>query len=220
MVNVKNNAATIETRARLIEAAGRVFAEEGFENATVREICDRAGVNNAAINYHFGDKTELYESVLREAHCAARAEFDAHQELLVAAPPEEQLRRFITMIVGHFLDESRPAWSQHLIAREMATPTAALDRVVDEVIRPMTQFLHQVVTRLLSPRNDPDTGRHAVGSIMGQCLLYKHCRAVVERLYPEQRFDAAGIDEIAAHITRFSLAALRGMRDDAGAGTR
>ena len=56
------------TKARLLEAAGEEFAEKGFELARVRAICERAGANLAAINYHFGDKEQLYVEVLREAH--------------------------------------------------------------------------------------------------------------------------------------------------------
>ena len=56
------------TKARLLEAAGEEFAEKGFELARVRAICERAGANLAAVNYHFGDKEQLYVEVLREAH--------------------------------------------------------------------------------------------------------------------------------------------------------
>ena len=55
-----------DTKERLMEVAGQVFAEKGFRDATVREICQRAGANLAAVNYHFGDKERLYiESVKR-----------------------------------------------------------------------------------------------------------------------------------------------------------
>src|SRR4030095_12192205 len=61
----------METRQRLLEAAGEVFAARGFRAATVREICQRAQANLAAVNYHFGDKERLYAAVLQYTfHCA------------------------------------------------------------------------------------------------------------------------------------------------------
>ena len=52
------------TRAVVLDAAGKVFAERGFGEATSKEICERAGTNNAAVNYYFGGKEGLYEEVL------------------------------------------------------------------------------------------------------------------------------------------------------------
>src|SRR5262245_50873942 len=56
------------TRQRLLEAAGPVFAQYGFDRATGKEICERAGANIAAINYHFGGMQSLYAEVVAEAH--------------------------------------------------------------------------------------------------------------------------------------------------------
>ncbi|HYC55587.1 MAG TPA: helix-turn-helix domain-containing protein, partial [Candidatus Binatia bacterium] len=82
MANVKNNLSAQETRRRLLEAAGVVFAEHGFHSATIKEITDRAGAALASVNYHFRDKGELYAEVMR------RIQIDSAQIL----PPEDGLR--------------------------------------------------------------------------------------------------------------------------------
>ena len=53
-----------ETQRRIIDAAGEIFADSGYNHTTVRAICVRARVNVAAINYHFGSKKNLYLAVL------------------------------------------------------------------------------------------------------------------------------------------------------------
>lgn len=51
-----SNGNLIETQRRLLEAAGEVFAEMGFNSARIRDICKRADANVAAVNYHFAIK--------------------------------------------------------------------------------------------------------------------------------------------------------------------
>ena len=82
------------TREKLIEAAGEVFAEQGYAAATVRDICTLAGANVAAINYHFGDKRGLYAEVLKRMTRTALIE-KGHVALERNASPEEILRGFI-----------------------------------------------------------------------------------------------------------------------------
>src|SRR6478672_2047721 len=81
------------TRDKILSAAGEVFAEQGFEGATIRAITERAGVNVAAVNYHFRDKAELYTRVVLDAG-SARA---AWRDVIAEAPdsPEERLRSLI-----------------------------------------------------------------------------------------------------------------------------
>jgi AcrR family transcriptional regulator len=58
-----------DTKAKIIEVATTLFADHGFDGASVREIAKSAGVNLAAINYHFNSKQNLYQEVLREGIC-------------------------------------------------------------------------------------------------------------------------------------------------------
>ena len=87
--------AHLATRQHLLEAAGEVFAELGYRTATVREICERAGANIAAVNYHFGDKEQLYRAVLQETYQSAIKQYPADYGLRPNAMAEERLRAFV-----------------------------------------------------------------------------------------------------------------------------
>ena len=142
-----------ETYRRLLEAAGEVFAEHGFNDATIREICKRAGANVAAIHYHFGDKERLYHAVFDYARSCA----EQHPEEPVApdAGPEEHLRAFIRTILARFFDEGRPAWLSKLVAQEMIEPTKVLDALVSERIRPNHERLKVIARELVGAKTSP-----------------------------------------------------------------
>lgn len=197
------------TRQALIAAGGAVFAEAGFHNATVREICRRAGANIAAVNYHFGDKAALYREVLAYYQTRALQKFPLDLDLPPGADAPARLRAFIRAFLLRIFDPSSDAWHGKLIAREMIDPTSALDAIVVEKIRPQAQYLGGIVTELLGGQADPDTVRFCSSSVVSQCLFYHHCRPVVTRLFPEQKFTPEQIERLADHITRFSLAAIQ-----------
>lgn len=200
---------TDATKARLLEAAGHVFAECGFEHATIREICSRAHANVASVNYHFGDKGRLYADVLAHGAQQAVELFPPDLGLTAKSSPEDQLYAFIYSFLCRLLKTDQQAgWYAVLCAQEMIVPTAALDRVVRQVIRPLAERLSAIIRVLMPRASTDDVRRHAL-SIVGQCLFYRHSRPVLERLYGPQRFTDAEITRLAKHITQFSLAALR-----------
>ncbi|MFR4119705.1 MAG: TetR/AcrR family transcriptional regulator [Bilophila wadsworthia] len=94
------------TRAVVLEAAGKVFAERGFAEATSKEICERAGTNGAAVNYYFGGKEGLYEEVLIEAHRQMLSLEDLNRIITSEATPEEKLRVFLKHIIRTAMNAS------------------------------------------------------------------------------------------------------------------
>jgi len=199
------------THARLLEVAGQIFAAEGFQAAKVRNICARAGVNIAAVNYHFGDKLGLYKEVLQFALCAAGTA--AQIELgLPGKTPEEKLRRFVRGTLQQMYGEGQPAWPVRLMTHELAQPTPAFEGVVEQIMRPKYDALRGLVAGVIGRPADNRSTRLCVQSIMGQVVIYAHGREVVKRLWPELRFTPDTLDELAAHIAAFSWAALKSMR--------
>jgi len=196
------------TRQRLIDAAGEMFAELGFHHTTVRQICERAGANIAAVNYHFRDKTGLYTEVVRHSMRAAhldavRAAFDQN------APAEEIMRAVIKTRLESLRGLDLGDWHFRIFAHELAKPTPAIDVVVNEAIRPLYMRMCKLIGSLLGLSPDHQKTRLCAQSIIGQILFYAFARPVISRLSPDMKLTAAQVDLLADHITEFSLAYLR-----------
>lgn len=199
------------TRERLLNAAGQVFAEQGFRAATVRDICQQAGANIAAVNYHFGDKEGLYREALSYSARYALERYPIGGGLGPDVPAEERLRVFIRNYLDRLLDAGRPAWHGMLIAREMFEPTSALDDLAISFVRPQSERLRGIVGELLGLPAGDDRVRRCACSVVGQCLFYKQCRAMIERVMPEEGYEAAKRPGLAEHIYEFSIRAIRSM---------
>ena len=196
-----------DTKARLLDAAGEEFAEKGFERATVRAICQRAGANLAAVNYHFGDKTQLYVQAVMMAHRCGTAPLDGDD--FAREPSADQLRRYIRHFLGNVLAiNRRGSWQNTLMVREMIAPTEAAETLASAAIRPRFARLHAVMTRVCPGADERKLDALCL-SVVGQCLHYKMARTMTEKIIGQARFDALDdLDFLSEHITDFTLAAL------------
>ena len=201
-----------KTRTRLLEAAGAIFAERGFRAATIREICDQAHANVAAAHYHFGDKEALYLAVLKSGADEALQKYPPTLGLTGSETADAKLRAFVRSLLLRLTDKGRPAWHGKLMAREMAEPTSALDALINDVFCPLVVRLEGIVRELTGRKKNDDAVKQCARSILGQCLYYHHARPVIQRMTPLQQFEPADIEQLAQHITQFSLAALQGYR--------
>ena len=203
---------TAGTRERLLTAAAETFAEHGYRGATVREICRRARANVAAVNYHFRDKAGLYEEVVRECERRATDKFPLHPAQQ-PSNPDEKLRLFVRQFLARIFDPGVRSQHGRLMLREMIEPSPALDRLVQEAIRPQVLLLQDTVRGVLGPNATDDEVRFGGLSVVGQCVFYHQCRPVLERLFPDLAFGPELIDRLSEHVTSLSLTGLRGLRE-------
>lgn len=191
-------------------AAVRVFSEHGYERATVREICHRAGVNVALVNYHFGDKMELYLQVLRYAIDASAKLELINKALEQNADPADALRQLIHGVIER-LSETGEQFGLHLrfIVNEMTQPTPALSHVIDETLRPLYDRLRSLIGRILKLPLDHPATRLCTHSIMGQVSHYAIARPLLACLWPDMKMTPGQRQLVADHIADFSLAYLR-----------
>ncbi len=192
-----------DPRERLLMAAEELFAHKGFDGTTVREICDRAGMNGAAVNYHYRDKESLYIEAVKHAHrCSAAGMGGVTVD--PAAGPVDRLRGVIQQLVEQMTAPVRPTALQ-LLMRELGQPSDATRAVVEDFIRPMATVLTAVLRDLMPAATDDQ--RWMIGfSVVGQCLFYRQNRTVMGLLYGGSDGLTAAV--VTAHVTRFTLAAL------------
>lgn len=191
-----------KTRLRLLEAAGEVFAGEGYEGATVRAICRRAKANVAAVNYHFGDKEALYLEVFQHA-------FETiHERTPIVLPEgEASLREQLEAFVGGFLQRLLTAgdsWHGRLMARELAAPGPALRKVTQNFVRPHIELLQGLIAGARPDLQPDQLELHAL-SLIGQCVFFRHARPILDVLYGPERYTRPDLTRIRDHIVTLFL---------------
>jgi len=212
MAEVEARTASDQTRTRLLDAAREVFSQQGFQGATVREICRRAEANVAAVNYHFGNKEGLLAEALNFAPLAALQKANIKAD----ACPKIRLRLFLRDFMLMLLDEKNASAQCRIMARELADPTPALDQIVNEAIAPLHEFLGKLLREIVGDMVSEAELRRCVYSIFGQCQFYRHSHPVLQRLHPKLRYDHREIEAIAEHIANFSLAGIQHLDKKAG----
>lgn len=205
-----------KTKELLLKAALRVFASKGYIAATVREICQEAGVNVAAVNYHFGDKEQLYATVLwsmfeeysnlRDPDLWAVANGDG--------PVEERLRAHIRLAVNQIFacDSNHELCADNLkdkpfsiFLMEMAHPSPSLDAIVEEFIKPEADQLGDILRSYFGPDIPEDVLVRCGDSIWGQIMHQIMCWPIDQRLYGREKIESIDIPTLADHIFEFTI---------------
>jgi AcrR family transcriptional regulator len=195
------------TRDRILEAAGQMFSERGFEMTTVRDICQSAGANVAAVNYYFGDKERLYVEAVVRAH-KWRLDQAKLPDWNENTPPRKKLADFIRTFFVRILGSPDDTWRTRLVMREILRPSAACAEIAQSNIRPQFEILQSILRELLPADTSNEELRLTAFSIVGQCLFYFVADPIVRNLVDSGEYARFDIDRLAAHVTQFSLAAI------------
>jgi len=192
------------TRERLLKVAGQVFAAKGYEGATLREICQQAGANMAAVGYHFRGKERLYQESVRHAASSLADELPRWPP---GTPAVHQLQTFVHAVVSMASAGRCSPWHLQLVLREVQHSRDSCQTVAHEAIRPFFESLASVLDGLLPPEVSRTRKALIAFSILCQCLHHRLAEAVLSPYVEEEapRCEAGGLAE---HIVQFGLSAL------------
>ncbi len=200
-----------EKKQRLLAAAGDVFMEKGFRDATVAEICARAKANVSAVNYHFGSKETLYQETWRHSLTESLKTYPIDGGVSASAPAEERLRGQLAALILRIADERNREF--YIAQTELINSTGLLQEVMQAEMIPIRQQTLAVVRELLGPQATEQEIEFCEITITSMCIHPMILRRIAQR--PHGQGLPGPIDDIPAfvdHVAAFSLAGLKALR--------
>ncbi len=190
----KSRSDGVQSRERLLLAAMRLFAGQGFAKTSTREIALAAGTNIASISYYFGDKAGLYRAAFLDQAPHTR------QDALAFTAPGLTLREALLVFYTHLLAPLKQGdlaqLCMRLWFREMLEPTGLWHEEIDNGIRPAHAGLMLLLGRHLGIDDhdeDDDLSRLAF-CVVGLAVHMMVARDVIDKIRPQLLDSDAAID--------------------------
>jgi TetR/AcrR family transcriptional regulator, regulator of cefoperazone and chloramphenicol sensitivity len=192
-----------DARARLVQCALRLFAQQGFSKTSTRELAEAAQVNVAAISYYFGDKAGLYRTVFFEPMGSMLEQLQRLAD--PSLPCSEALRAFYEALLEPLRmgDEATLCMKLHL--REMLEPTGLWQEEISQEIQPMHAALVALLCRQFGCKTDAAIQRLAV-CLTGMGVHLHVGRDVTDQLAPGLNDGPGAVDRWAEDLLRYGMA--------------
>ena len=184
-----------DTRRRILETALHVFATQGYEGASTRQLAELAGVNLPAIQYYFGSKEGLFRAVIdsiierTETHMAPLA---AEVRAALAAPdtPNDvllellcrMLESFVSLVTGGPHMEAK----RLLFARSEVEETPGLELLHESGKHHVFTPCFELVARLTGAKSQDEEAELRAMALLGQVTIFCHKGALAAGLTPER----------------------------------
>jgi AcrR family transcriptional regulator len=196
------------TKERILDEAEALFALKGYDAVSVREITAAASCNLAGVNYHFGNKQNLYLEVFRSRWLprAMRIQKCFRESLPANGVPTpssvvESLAQ--AFLEGPLSEEERKRHHQ-LISSELAKPTAAFKMVADQAFRPLFENLLQDLRAALPADIEEERLTLNIFSVFAMVLYFNFARSLISRFMGCDN-DADFKGRLVDHIVEFSI---------------
>ena len=191
-----------ETRTRILNAAEELFMQHGFEGTSMRLLTTKAGVNLAAVNYHFGSKDALIEAVFQRRldpmNVARMAELDKLEAANAAPSPEAIIRAFITPGLRLMADGKDGGRNfTRLLGRTYTEPNKTVRQLIGQMYAPTMQRYKAALERALPqmPREELVWRMHFMFGTLAYTLAATDTVQLIAGCKPEDRYDARLLEE-------------------------
>ncbi len=200
-----------DTKERILEEACKVFAGKGYRDATHAEICRRANINVAAINYYFSSKESLYRAVFEHLTRKMESLYPLDGGMPASAPPEKRLHAFILAFLRRMFDPEHLGSLHRIRMAEVFDPTGLLEDLLTGHLARDRNHIQAILRELLGPQASQRDVEWCEMSIVGQC--FSAAPGPGDK-GPRELFNltVTEVDRLAHHIVTFSLAGVTAIR--------
>ena len=196
------------TKERLLSRAEALFALKGYHAISVREITSAAKCNMASVNYHFGNKKNLYMEVFRSRWVPRERRmyeaFRASIEKADSPSPKDVIQALARAYLEGPLSQDELQMHRQLIIREMNNPTEVFEFAADETLRPLFKNLYNLLQPFVKEGEDEGNLSFDIMSIFGIVLYFNYSRPMVSRI-TGKKYDDDFKAWLVHHMVRFSL---------------
>jgi len=203
-----------ETRTRILDAAEELFMQHGFEGTSMRTLTSKAGVNLAAVNYHFGSKDALIEAVFRRRldpiNAARIAELDRLEGAAGGGSPgaDAIIRAFLraSLVMVEDVKGGGRNFSR-LLGRAYTEPSKPVRALIGQLYAPTMSRYKSAFERALPdlPKEELIWRMHFMFGTLAYTLAATDTVQLIAGCKPEDRYDARLLEE---RLTVFLLAGL------------
>ena len=157
----------VQTRARLLEAAKQVFEEDGFLEARISDIADRAGLSHGSFYHYFESKEEIFREVASEVDARLSAPMDSViLDPTSTAPPRERIREALRRHLESYRDEARIMGVIEQVSRYDDEVRASRSVLQEHYRDEVTDSIRQLQRHgLADPELDPEVASVALGAM-------------------------------------------------------
>jgi len=157
----------------------QLFATQGFNATSTREIALAAGANVAAISYYFGDKAGLYRAALTDFMPPPDVNIAAFDN--PAFTLREVLHGYYTQMLAPLMEGDSASLRMRMWLREVLEPTGIWQNEIDNGIRPEFEAFAAVLGRHLEVPVDDEVFRvvHAIAALGAHLMISQDIVAAV-----------------------------------------
>ncbi|HBM17443.1 MAG TPA: hypothetical protein DD381_14035 [Lentisphaeria bacterium] len=192
-----------ETKRKILTAAAHEFALNGYNGATIRDICRRAGVNLASINYHFKSKESLYKEMFEFLFCETEKENVFDKESYESFSEWRYvLRKWVENIILDIIQKnplSEAKWK--IFGWEIQDPSSIFPSICETFLKPRLSILASHFRKVLPDDTSEDDIYIRVFSVISICVFYFRDREIIKTVFPGRNFVSEQIEKIIKNIT-------------------